>query len=69
MSIRRSGVGKNVRRGFYLCNIECTSACGNCRGSGCANSLRMLGDNNDDDDDNDADDDDVSGCGGESASQ
>ena len=29
-------------------NIECTPACGNCRGSGCTNSLQMSCDDDDD---------------------
>ena len=32
-------------------NIECTPACGNCRGSGCTNSLQMTCDDDRDDDD------------------
>ena len=30
-----------VRRTCMKHNIECTPACGNCRGSGCTNSLQM----------------------------
>ena len=41
----------SLRRTCKKHNIECTPACGNCRGSGCTNSLQMACDDDRDDDD------------------